>query len=120
MDQYNFLLKFLGLQMHANAIETNFLYLITIIFTPYHPQAVNIIMKWLIFRVMLGCGIGKYYSQDPSWKNLRAMDWHYWTMPLPNPLSPYFHRLPKSIHTLEVIATLIIEDPLLLFCFYPF
>ena len=37
------------------------------------------------------------------------MSWHYWTQPLPNILSPYFHRLPLSIHRVETYMTFVLE-----------
>lgn len=106
--------------MHANMIELNFLYCVLAPFTFVNPYIVNYGMMWLVFRVMLSCGIGKYVSKDVSWRNLRAMDYHYFTQPLPNPLSPFMHRLPKFVHTFEVIATFAIEGPICFLIFLPF
>lgn len=50
-------------------------------------------------------------SCDESWKNLTAMNYHYWTQPIPNPLSLYMHRLPQSFHKCESILTHVIEIP---------
>jgi hypothetical protein len=32
------------------------------------------------------------------------MEWHHETQPLPNPLSWFFHRLPRSFHRMEVVG----------------
>lgn len=45
-------------------------------------------------RIMLGCGACKYGSRDPTWRDLTAMDYHYFTQPLPNSLSYYMAGLP--------------------------
>ena len=32
------------------------------------------------------------------WKDLTAMDYHYETQPLPNPISYFLHHAPKKFH----------------------
>ena len=32
-------------------------------------------------------GVVKFASGDPNWRNLTALQYHFWTQPLPNPLS---------------------------------
>eukprot|EP01129_Flabellula_baltica_P008990 TRINITY_DN3609_c0_g1_i1.p1 TRINITY_DN3609_c0_g1~~TRINITY_DN3609_c0_g1_i1.p1 ORF type:complete len:496 (-),score=57.02 TRINITY_DN3609_c0_g1_i1:25-1491(-) len=109
----------LGLQMHANILEIDFLYLVTAPFATSNHYIVNYALKWFIFRFMLSCGLAKWYSSDESWRRLTAMNYHYETQPLPNMLSPFFHKLPNWIHKLEVVGTLIVEIPLCLFVFIP-
>jgi len=100
---------FLGLQMHANLIETNYLYSLTSPFIAASPLPLIIIQWSLLSRVMLGGAIGKFCGGDKSWKDLTAMSYHYWTQPLPNPLSPYFHRMPMIVHKIESLLTFITE-----------
>jgi hypothetical protein len=57
--------------------------------------------RWLLFRVELGAGLIKLRG-DPCWRDLTCLYYHHETQPLPNPLSWYFHHLPKTIHKLEV------------------
>jgi hypothetical protein len=66
---------------------------------------------------MLGCGACKYGSGDPTWRNLTAMDYHYFTQPLPNPLSHFMASLPHSAHAAAVIATHVVEGPLTFLAF---
>jgi hypothetical protein len=56
--------------------------------------------RWLAFRVEFGAGMIKLRG-DECWRKLTCMDYHHETQPMPNPLSWYFHRLPKPIHRLE-------------------
>ena len=57
--------------------------------------------RWLLFRIMLGAGLIKLRSSDPCWKHLTAMDYHYETQPIPNPLSRTLHQAPKAWHRFE-------------------
>ncbi len=56
--------------------------------------------RWLAFRVEFGAGLIKVRG-DPCWRSLTCMAYHHETQPLPNPLSWWFHRLPRSFHRLE-------------------
>src|SRR5262249_31397952 len=59
---------------------------------------------------------------DPCWRDLTCLDYHYETQPIPNPLSWYFHALPKWAlhggvafnHLMEVIVPfgLLLPQPL--------
>lgn len=35
---------------------------------------------------------------DKVWRDLTAMDYHYETQPLPNPISYFLHQAPKKYH----------------------
>lgn len=59
--------------------------------------------RWLAFRVEFGAGLIKLRG-DGCWRDLTCMEWHHETQPLPNPLSWFFHRLPKAFHRVEVIG----------------
>src|SRR5213075_2816575 len=41
------------------------------------------LLKLLLFKLMLMSGVVKLTSGDPSWWNLTALDYHYWSQPLP-------------------------------------
>ena len=59
-------------------------------------------LRWMLFRTELGAGLIKI-RHDACWRDLTCMYYHYETQPLPNPISIYFHRLPKSVHRLSVV-----------------
>jgi len=62
------------------------------------PHAFVIWMwRWILFRVMLGAGLIKLRG-DPCWRDLSCLQYHFETQPIPNPLSWYFHWLPKAVH----------------------
>ena len=75
-----------------------------------------LLFRWLAFRVELGAGLIKLRG-DPCWRDLTCMDYHHETQPMPNPLSWYFHRLPRAFHRAEVLGNFVAQlgAPFLLF-----
>jgi Lipase maturation factor len=67
------------------------------------PTPIVWLLRWLLFRVEFGAGLIKI-RHDPCWRDLTCLYYHHETQPMPNPLSWYFHHLPKSIHRLEVLG----------------
>ncbi len=61
-----------------------------------------LILRWMLFRTELGAGLIKL-RHDQCWRDLTCMYYHYETQPLPNPLSWYFHRLPKPVHRFSAL-----------------
>jgi hypothetical protein len=68
------------------------------------PALVLILFRWLAFRVEFGAGLIKMRG-DACWRDLTCMDYHHQTQPMPNPMSWYFHRLPRPLHRLEVLGS---------------
>jgi hypothetical protein len=60
------------------------------------PVVVIWLLRWLIFRIMLGAALIKLRG-DPCWRDLTCLYFHYETQPIPNPLSPFFHFLPHPL-----------------------
>jgi hypothetical protein len=65
------------------------------------PTPIVWFVRWLLFRVEFGAGLIKI-RHDPCWRDLTCLYYHHETQPMPNPLSWYFHHLPKWIHRIEV------------------
>ena len=107
-----------SLQTESMMVEINFL---TAIAAPFaHPIATSpyasffpwLIFQWYIFRLMLAAGFVKWYGSD-KWRKLTAMDVHYWTQPIPNPVAYYMHTyVPSVFHKLSTLLSLVIELPL--------
>jgi hypothetical protein len=85
------------------------------------PAAPFLILRWMLFRVELGAGFIKL-RHDKCWRDLTCLYYHYETQPLPNPLSWYFHRLPKPIHRFGVLFSHFVQVvvPWVLFAPQPF
>lgn len=67
------------------------------------PLTLVILTRWLLFRVEFGAGLIKMRG-DRCWRDLTCLYYHHETQPMPNPLSWYFHHLPKPLHRFEVLG----------------
>ena len=67
------------------------------------PVIVNWLFRWLLFRLEFGAGLIKLRG-DPCWRDLTCLVYHHETQPMPNPLSWYFHHLPRPLHRIEVLG----------------
>lgn len=75
--------------------------------------------RWLLFRLMFESGFVKLRSGDPNWWGLKALDYHYFTQPLPTPLAWFADKLPESVHAFSVVLVFVIELLLPLLMFLP-
>ena len=82
------------------------------------PIAVIWLLLWITFRLHLGSGLIKFRA-DPCWKDLTCLNYHFETQPIPNPLSPYWHFLPKQILRLGVLWTHFVQIIVPFFLFIP-
>ena len=94
--------EFLSYQWDALLLETGFLAIFLAPFTRFErPRALAVpprlavwLMLWLLFRLMVGSGIVKLTSGDPTWHDLTALAVHFETQPIPTPIAWYAHWLP--------------------------
>jgi len=82
------------------------------------PLPVIWLFRWLAFRIMLGAGLIKLRG-DSVWRDLTALYYHFETQPIPNPLSRWFHFLPRLClrmgaafnHIAELVAPWFVFGP---------
>lgn len=65
--------------------------------------------RWLLFRLMFLSGVVKLLSGDAAWRNLTALEYHYWTQPLPTPLAWYAAQLPAWFQQASVVGVFALE-----------
>ncbi len=106
--------EFLSFQWDALLIETGFL----AIFLGRSRLPV-LMFRWLLFRLMLLSGAVKLLSHDPSWRSLTALNFHYFTQPLPTPVAWYLQQAPSWFQTLSVLFVFVVELGLPLLIFFP-
>ncbi|MGA2052943.1 MAG: lipase maturation factor family protein [Opitutales bacterium] len=82
------------------------------------PLQIIWLFRWLIFRIMLGAGLIKIRG-DASWRNLTALYYHFETQPIPNPLSRWFHFLPRIVLRCGTFFTHVAELGAPWFVFWP-
>lgn len=72
------------------------------------PLAVVWLLRWMLFRLMLGAGLIKIRG-DSCWSDLSCLIHHFETQPNPHPASWWFHNLPASVHRLGVLFNHFVE-----------
>src|SRR5712664_1774214 len=83
------------------------------------PQfSLILLLRWLLFRVEFGAGMIKMRG-DRCWRDLTCLYYHHETQPMPNPLSWYFHHLPKPLHRAEVLGNHFAQLLVPWFLFFP-
>ncbi|HWL16352.1 MAG TPA: lipase maturation factor family protein [Opitutus sp.] len=117
---------FLGFQWDALLLETTLLtiFLPRLTWRPrFHfgePSGIaRWLLRWLLFRLMLLSGIVKLSSGDPTWRNLTALDFHFETQPLPNPLAWWAHHASENVHRAACAGMFAIELIAPFFLFAP-
>ena len=122
---------FLNFQWDLLLLETMFL---SFFFLPWvmkekvstasEPHFIGRLLLWLLlFKLMFESGLVKftYFGVDGSntWADFTALNYHYWTQPIPSWLSWYFHWLPNWFHKISLIITYVTELILPFFIFFP-
>jgi hypothetical protein len=67
------------------------------------------LLKLLLFKLMLMSGVVKLTSGDDSWWTLTALDYHYWTQPLPTVLGWWSDQHPEWFKKFSVAFCLVVE-----------
>jgi hypothetical protein len=99
---------FLGYQWDSLLLESG---LLAMLLTPWGirlsragppaPFAI-FLFRWLVFRLMLQSGVVKLTSGDPTWRDWTALDYHYYTQPLPTWSSWYMDQMPVWFQMLSM------------------
>src|SRR6266568_3325956 len=117
---------FLSVQWDVLLLETGFL---AIFFAPWHlwtkknllrpgsatpatapvSRAALFLLKVLLFKLMVMSGVVKLTSGDDCWWNLTALDYHYWSQPLPTVFGWWADKSPEWFKHFSVAFCLGIE-----------
>jgi lipase maturation factor 1 len=78
---------------------------------------VLLLLWWLLFRLTFQSGLTKLTWGDPIWRDLTALDYHFYTQPLPTWTAWFAHQLPSWLKRLAVLLMYVLEIgfPLLIF-----
>jgi lipase maturation factor 1 len=77
------------------------------------------LLKFLLFKLILMSGIVKLTSGDDSWWNLTALDYHYWSQPLPTVFGWWADKTPEWFKHFSVAFCLAVEIIVPLFIWAP-
>ena len=117
---------FLSFQWDILLLETGFL---AIFFAPWHlwtkknllrlgsatpaaapvSRAALFFLKVLLFKLMVMSGVVKLTSGDDCWWNLTALDYHYWSQPLPTIFGWWADQHPEWFKHFSVAFCLAVE-----------
>ncbi len=76
--------------------------------SPVSPAGL-FLLKLLLFKLMLMSGVVKLTSGDDSWWNLTALDYHYWSQPLPTVFGWWADKSPEWFKHFSVGFCLVVE-----------
>ncbi len=120
---------FLSFQWDALLVETGF---VAVWFAPWghlrprRPRdepAASVALVWLLrlvlFKLMLSSGLTKLTWGDPTWHDLTALTYHYWTQPIPTPLAWFANRLPLPLQVASCAFMFVVELGLPFLVFAP-
>jgi hypothetical protein len=112
---------FYGFGWESMLLETGFLAVFLGAGSAGTPVLVVWLLRWVLFRNMFGAGLIKIRG-DECWRNLTALDYHYETQPIPNPVSWFAHHHPDRFHRVETFGNHVVElaVPFLYFALQPF
>ncbi len=122
---------FLNFQWDALLLETYFLSFFLVPWKLYHdrnsldnPQILGRWLLWLlVFKLMFESGVVKFtfYGDGNSntWRDLTALNYHFWTQPIPSWISYYIDKLPLFFDKLALIFTYFCELIVPFFIFFP-
>ena len=108
---------FLSFQWDILLLETGFL---ALFFAPWQwrmkmgsrarfSQVGFFLLKLLLFKLMLMSGVVKLTSGDDSWWNLTALDYYYWTQPLPTVIGWWADQHAEWFKKFSVAFCLVVE-----------
>jgi hypothetical protein len=107
--------EFMSFQWDTLLLEVGFLS----IFLTGGSRIVVWLFRWLVFRFMFMAGIVKLLSGDPTWHALTALEYHFWSQPLPTPLAWYAAQLPARLLVAGTAAALAVELGVVFLIFSP-
>ncbi len=100
--------EFLSFGWESFFLEISF-YTFLLILTPSPNLTIWWCLSLLLFRFHFEGGISKLLTRDVNWRNLTALDYHYFTQPLPNTQAWFFHKLPMWLQKFSCLMMFIIE-----------
>ncbi|MGA0848403.1 MAG: lipase maturation factor family protein [Chthoniobacterales bacterium] len=111
---------FLNFQWDALLLEAG---LLTVFYVPWTKHLAfgssapsrlgRLLVWWLLFRLMFESGVVKLFGYDATgrnaWLDGTALDYHYFTQPIPVWTSWWFDALPGWFHMLSLVGVFAIE-----------
>ncbi|HXM74587.1 MAG TPA: lipase maturation factor family protein, partial [Chthoniobacterales bacterium] len=112
---------FLSFQWDILLLEAGFLSIFLAPWTANAPvsKAAVFLLKLLLFKLLVMSGMVKLTSGDDCWWNLTALDYHYWSQPLPTIFAWWADKHPEWFKHFSVVFCLVVEIIVPLFIWAP-
>jgi predicted DCC family thiol-disulfide oxidoreductase YuxK len=112
---------FLSFQWDILLLEAGFLSIFLAPWTGNAPvsKAAVFLLKLLLFKLLVMSGMVKLTSGDDCWWNLTALDYHYWSQPLPTIFAWWADKHPQWLKHFSVAFCLVVEIIVPLFIWAP-
>lgn len=76
---------------------------------PEPSRSIVFLLYWLLFRLIFSAGYAKLTGGDPAWFNLSALQYYFWTQPLPTWIAWYVHQMPPLFLKFMTAFVLFVE-----------
>src|SRR5262249_3856688 len=86
---------------------------------PPVSRAAIFLLKLLLFKLMIMSGVVKLTSGDDCWWDRTALDYHYWSQPLPTVIGWWADQSPEWFKKFSVVFCLVREVIARLFIWAP-
>src|SRR6266404_2995776 len=86
---------------------------------PPVSRAALFLLKVLLFKLLVMSGVVKLTSGDDSWWDLTALDYHYWSQPLPTVIGWWADQHPEWFKKFSVAFCLVVEIIVPIFIWAP-
>ena len=110
---------FLSFQWDILLVEVGFLCIFTTSASRAKDAMCNWAYRFLAFKLLFLAGVVKIQATCPTWEKLTALEYHFATQPISNPIAWFAHQLPPVLLRFGVAATLLIEIPFALLLISP-
>jgi predicted DCC family thiol-disulfide oxidoreductase YuxK len=120
---------FLSFQWDVLLVETGFIALVLAPWAhlrprrprdePRPPTIVIWLLRLLLFKLIFSSGLTKLTWDDPTWLDLTALTYHYWTQPIPTALAWYASLLPRALQIVSCAFMFVVELGLPFLIFAP-
>jgi len=97
---------FLSFQWDALLLESG---VVALVAASRAPRLGVWLARALLFKLMILSGLVKLLSGDPTWRDLTALTYHYWTQPLPSAVSYFAAQLPDAVQELSTLLVFVVE-----------
>ena len=92
--------------------------------TATEPHFIGRLLLWLLlFKLMFESGLVKFtylgVNGSNTWADFTALNYHYWTQPIPSWLSWYFHWFPEWFDKISLLITYFTELIIPFFILFP-